>query len=300
MTPHVTVVGSANIDMTFRMKRLPILGETVFGSGFVRGFGGKGANQAVAIARLGAVATFIGRVGKDDFGGQMYEHLAREQIDVTHLSFDETQPTGTAAILVDEHGENSIVVVPGANMMLTASHVRTAAADIQKSVVVLAQHETPFEATIEAFRIARTAGRLCLLNPAPALDPPEELLKLTDICIPNESELRHLTGCGTDSMQDVRAAAAALRARGPLIVIVTLGERGAFVLGPDIEFEVAGISVQAVDTSGAGDAFCGALACDLAHGMGLTEAVKRANAVAAMTVTRAGTQASFPRRAHLP
>lgn len=290
----ITVVGSANIDLTFRSSRLPKPGETLIGSGYFRGFGGKGANQAVAAARLGAKVAMIGRVGADEFGTSIREQLGREKIDVSHLNVDSHRPTGTAAILVDDRGENSIVVIPGANESVSVADVQAAANVIRSSRVIVAQCETPIEATIEAFRIAHAAGALCVFNPAPARLLPEELLLLVDICVPNETEITCLTGMACATPQQIIDAATDLRSRGPRTVIITMGSRGAYCLGPDGEIRIEGERVAAVDTSGAGDAFCGALAAGVSAGMALHDAIAEANHMAAISVTRLGTQASFP------
>jgi ribokinase len=295
----VIVVGSANMDLTFRTARLPRPGETVFGTGFFQGFGGKGANQAVAAARLGARVAFVGRVGADEFGRATRDQLAGEGIDVSHLLTDPDRPTGTAAILVDDTGENAIVGVPGANLGLTPDDVREAADLIRGGAILLAPCETMIETILEAFRIARTGGPLCVLNPAPARELPGELLPLVDVCVPNETELRMLTARPTDTVEDVAAAAESLRARGMGTVIVTLGPRGALLVGAGAPVHIPGLSVAAVDTSGAGDAFCGALAAYLAEGASLPDAAHQANLVAARSVMRPGTQASFPRRHEL-
>jgi ribokinase len=299
MANRITVVGSANIDLTFRAAKLPRPGETVFGTAFYRGFGGKGANQAVAAARLGATVSFVGRVGADEFGRAIRDQLVREGVDVAHLLDDPDRPTGTAAILVDDAGENAIVGVPGANLGLTPEDVRAAAPLLESSAVVLAPCETMIETVTEAFRIAHAAGCTCVFNPAPARELPAELLSALDVIVPNESELRALTGRPTDTLDDVTAAAEVLRARGSGVVIVTLGPRGALAVGADGRTHVPGVPVLAVDTSGAGDAFCGALVTCLAEGMPMVEAARRANVVAARSVTRPGAQASFPRREEL-
>jgi ribokinase len=297
--PRITVVGSANMDQTFRADRLPRPGETVFGTDFYQGFGGKGANQAVAAARLGANVAFVGKVGDDDFGRATRKQLVAEGIDVTHLGIDRGRPTGTAAILVDSSGENAIVGVPGANLGLTPENVDDAADLLRNSRILLAPCETMIETLQEAFRIAHAEGVLCLLNPAPARDLPEELLRKVDICLPNETELRQLTGQPTETLEQVAAAATTLQGRGPRTVVVTLGARGALVAGPDGWQHVAGVPVAALDTSGAGDAFCGAFATFLAEGDSIFTAAQRANVVAARSVVHFGTQASFPTRAQL-
>jgi len=291
----ITVVGSANIDLTFRAQRLPRPGETVFGSHFFQGFGGKGANQAVAAARLGGRVAFVGKVGHDDFGRATREQLVSEGIDVTHLGTDPDRPTGTAAILVDDAGENAIVGVPGANLGLGPEDVQAAADLLRSSRIVLAPCETRIETLTEAFRIANAAGAMCLLNPAPARDLPEELLSGIDVCIPNESELRQLTGRPIDSIEDVAAAAQVLGAVGRARIIVTLGARGVLVWDASGWDHILGVSVATVDTSGAGDAFCGAFATYLAAGDSIIDAARKANEAAARSVMRPGTQASFPR-----
>ncbi|HKB04167.1 MAG TPA: ribokinase [Gemmataceae bacterium] len=298
-TPRITVVGSANIDLTFRAARLPRPGETVFGTGYFQGFGGKGANQAVAAARLGARVSFVGRVGADEFGRATRDQLAGEGIDVSHLLTDPDRPTGTAAILVDDASENAIVGVPGANLGLTPNDVRAAADLIRGGAILLAPCETMIETIVEAFRLAHAAGPVCVLNPAPARELPDELLPLVDVCVPNETELRMLTGRSVDALEEVAAAAEMLRARGTGTVIVTLGPRGALLIGTGASVHIPGVPVAAVDTSGAGDAFCGALAAYLAEGATIRDAAHQANLVAARSVMKPGTQASFPRRGDL-
>jgi ribokinase len=299
MKPRITVVGSANMDLTFRTVRLPRPGETVGGTAFCRGFGGKGANQAVAAARMGADVAFVGQIGSDQFGRAIREQLLAEGIDISHLFTDPDRPTGTAAILVDDAGENAIVGVPGANLGLTPNHVRAAANLLRSGAIVLAPCETMIETVVAAFEIAHGAGPTCVFNPAPARELPAELLPLIDICVPNETELHILTGQSMDSLDDLAAAAEVLRARGTRTVIVTLGARGALVVGAESSIHLPGVPVTAVDTSGAGDAFCGALVAFLAEGDPLVQAARKANVVAAISVTRAGTQASFPKRSEV-
>jgi ribokinase len=298
-TPLICVVGSANIDLTFRANRLPRPGETVFGTAYSQSFGGKGANQAVAAARLGARVAFVGRVGADEFGRATRDQLAREGIDVTRLLTDADRPTGTAAILVDDAGENAIVGVPGANLGLTPQDVRDAANLLRASTILLAPCETMIETIAEAFRIAHDAGVLCVLNPAPARELPAELLRAVDVLVPNETELRQLTGRPTDSLEDAAAAAGVLGADGQCHVLVTLGARGVLVVKPAGWKHIPGVPVSAVDTTGAGDAFCGALAAFIADGDSVYAAARKANRAAALSVTRSGTQLSFPRRGEL-
>jgi ribokinase len=290
----ITVVGSANVDLTFRTPRLPLPGETVIGTDYFEGLGGKGANQAVAAARLGGQVAFVGKVGNDPWGESIRRELRREGIDVTYLTTARDRPTGKAAILVNDAGENSIVVSPGANHALTPAEVRAAIGP--RCRVVLVQCEVPLAAVQEALECGRRVGAVTILNPAPACDLPNSLLKCADICIPNESELRELTARRVDTLDVAQQSAGILRVRGPRIVIVTLGERGVVVSDKHRAAHVPAIPVRAVDTSGAGDAFCGALAARIASADGeLIEAVKWANRVAAFSVTRPGTQTSFPR-----
>lgn len=300
MPTRLTVIGSTNLDLTIRSSHLPLPGETVIGSSFQRHFGGKGANQAVAAARLGAGVQFIGKVGSDAFGEEAHAQLIAEGIDVTHLYRSSTSSTGTAIILVDDSGRNSIVVVPGANGELTAQEVKLAAETIRRSQYVIAQFEVPIAAVLEAFRIANAGHVITILNPAPAGEIPDELLKRSEICTPNETELAHLTGLPVGTLEEIEAAARALRKRGAREIIVTLGERGIFMLDGFGAKHFPAPEVQAVvDTSGAGDAFTGALAVFLAEGCPIREATRRAQLAAALSVTRAGTQSSFATRAEL-
>ena len=292
----IAVVGSANVDLTFRTNKLPKPGETTFGTDFFQGFGGKGANQAVAAARLGASVAFVGKVGADEYGQAIRRQLEIEGINLQYLGIEPERPTGIAAILVDAQGENAIVGVPGANLGPTPADV-VAAGELQRAgKILLAPCETMIETLTEAFAIAHAAGVLCILNPSPARELPEELLKNTDVCVPNESELRTLSSLPTETLEEIAIAANWLRERGPKHVIVTLGSRGALIVGAEGSTHVPGNPVRAIDTSGAGDAFCGALATYLAEGDSLHDAARRANIVASISVTWAGTQASFPRK----
>jgi ribokinase len=296
---RIAVVGSSNIDLIFRTARLPRPGETLAGHGFHLDFGGKGANQAVLAARLGARVTLVSRVGRDLFGEQIRANYLREDIDPEHVSTDDARSTGVASIVVDDAARNCILVVSGANLGLAPEHVRHAAGPLRSARVLLSQLEVPQETVCEAFRLAQAAGVRTILNPAPAAPLAEELLALADLCVPNESELEALTGRPVASLEQVEIAARELARRGPGAVVVTLGERGALVIEGQAVEHVPAVPVAAVDPTGAGDAFIGALGVYLANGLALRSAVRRANAVAALSVTRLGAQASFPSRAEV-
>ncbi len=297
--PRVCVVGSSNLDLTFRTPQLPRPGETLAGSLFHFGYGGKGGNQAVMAARLGAQVSLVSRVGRDPFGDQLLRNYRDEGIDTTHVRPDTDHYTGTAAIIVDDEARNCIIVVPGANEKLVPDDVRAAAGAIQRADVVVCQLEVPVESVLEAFQIAKAQGVRTILNPAPARPLPEALLRLSDICVPNETEIEVLTGQSARTVKQAEKAAAALRRQGPATVIVTLGDRGALLVTNDSVESFAAVPVTAVDPSGAGDAFIGSLAVLLAEGRPLAEAVRRSNAIAAFTVTRHGTQSGFPSRAEV-
>ncbi|HIQ05447.1 MAG TPA: ribokinase, partial [Anaerolineae bacterium] len=284
-------------DLVSKVPRLPKMGETLIGHLFHMGYGGKGANQAVMAAKLGAAVTMITKVGRDVFGEGTVKNYQEQGIDTTWVMFDETRFSGVATILVDDSGRNMLVVVPGANMGLSPRDIQAARKVILEAEVLVCQLEVPVETTMEAFRIAREGGVMTILNPAPAGPIPNELLQLSDICAPNETETETLTGMTVGTLEEVEKAAQALLTRGPRSVIITLGERGALLVDHEngTVFEPA-IEVDAVDTTGAGDAFIGSLAYFLAEGRSLREAVRRANAAAAISVTKIGTQVSFPTR----
>ena len=291
---RICVVGSANIDLTFRTPRFPQPGETLTGHALHQGMGGKGANQAVAAARLGAEVTFIACVGNDAFGKAAINAYQAEGIQASFIRQAEDQPTGTAAILVDDDAENCIIVVAGANAELSAKDVQAASSMIEQSHVVLCQLETPADAAVKAFRIARDANVLTILTPAPAEHVTDQLLALCDVCVPNKAEIAALTGQTVDTEADALRAAERLRERGVKRVALTMGGDGVLILDDSGSTHIPAIKVDAVDTTGAGDAFTAALAVSLADGMTLTESARRASTVAAISVTRIGTQTSFP------
>jgi ribokinase len=296
--PKICVVGSSNIDLISKVPRLPRLGETMIGHSFHLGYGGKGANQAVTAARLGATVSMVTRLGRDVFGQGTIANYREQGIDTSHVLVDETLSSGVAPIFVDDNARNFIVIVPGANMALSAADVRAASELIRGADLLICQLEIPIETTLEAFRIAKTAGVRTILNPAPAAPLPDELLRLADICAPNETETEALTGLPAGTSEDAEVAARRLLERGPGAVVLTLGERGALLVdgkgGAAEHFPV--VPVEPVDPTGAGDAFIGSLAVFLGEGQGLRDALRRANAVAALSVTKIGTQTSFPRR----
>jgi ribokinase len=275
----VCVVGSANLDLVAATARLPAPGETVLGTDFAQHAGGKGLNQAVAAARAGATTTFIGAVGDDDAARVLLAELAAAGID-TSLVGVRQRPTGRAVITVDERGENSIVVVPGANGEVTVDALPAAA-------VVLAQLEVPVAAVADALRLARAAGAITVLNPAPAARLEADLLRLVDVLVPNEHEVALL------------GSADRLLAGGVGAVVTTLGGAGVRVVTPDGAWHVAPFHVLPVDTTGAGDAFCGTLAARLAAGDALDAAVRVASAAGALATTRRGAVPSMPHAAEV-
>jgi ribokinase len=295
MPSDVVVVGSLNHDLTILATRHPGIGETVLGTGHFTGAGGKGANQAVAVARLGTNVAMIGRVGDDDQGRVLVSVLEAAGVDTSGVVTDVESPTGVAVITLDDRGENTIVVSPGANANLTADDIWAAEAAIRDARVVLAQLEVPIETVLAARSIA--SGLFCL-NPAPARELPEELLARVDVLIPNRSELARLAGCPEpESLSEVVETAVGLGFDGALVV--TLGPEGAVVVENGMVTPIAAPRVTAVDTTGAGDAFCGALASSLCHGELLTRAALWASAAGAIAATRKGAQAAMPSAAEV-
>jgi len=295
--PRVCVVGSSNLDLTFRTPRLPKPGETLAGTHFHFGYGGKGGNQAVMAARLGAQVSLVGRVGRDPFGDQLLRNYANEGIDTTYVQHDADAPTGTAAIIVDDKAQNCIIVVPGANQKLSPDDIRAAGCAIQRADVVVCQLEVPVASVLEAFQIAKAQGVRTVLNPAPALALPTELLPLTDFCVPNESELEALTEKPAGTLKQAEKAAKLLLDQGPKVVLVTLGDRGALLVDAQHVEHFPAATVTPVDPSGAGDAFIGSFVVFLGEGRSLQVAIRLANELAALSVTRTGTQSGFPTQA---
>jgi ribokinase len=276
----VAVVGSVNLDLVATTPRLPGPGETVAGTSYTEHAGGKGLNQAIASARSGARTALVAAVGDDDAGGVLRSLAANDGVDVGEVRVFDGVATGRALITVDDRAENSIVVVPGANALMRADQLPAAR-------IVIAQLEVPVDRVIDAFRLARTRGARTILNPAPAQTLPAELLALCDIVVPNEHEVQLIGG------------AQALIEHGVAAVVTTLGSAGVAVSelvdGTVIRWNAPAIDVEPVDTTGAGDAFCGALAARLALGDELRRAVRYAIVAGALATTVAGAVASLPR-----
>lgn len=299
--PKICVVGSANIDLISTVSHLPKRGETLSGASFQMSFGGKGANQAVMAAKLGGHVVMVTKLGQDIFGQDMLKNFQQWGVDTEFVSFTAAAFSGTASIAVDEEGHNSIIVVPGANDLLTPTDVEAVRPAIAAADVLVCQLEIPLETTLAALRLARKAGVTTLFNPAPAqADLPAELYHLSDILCPNETETELLTSLSVKSLEEAEAAARVLLARGARQVILTLGERGSLLVSAEETTHVAVSPVKVVDTTGAGDAFIGSLAYFLAVGQPLIEAIRQANQIAAISVQGHGTQTSYPLVSDLP
>lgn len=293
--PRICVVGSSNIDMNAYVTRFPEPGETVHGLRFTTGFGGKGANQAVMAARLGGDVHFIGRVGDDVFGRDMLDNLRREEINCTHVGISTGLASGVAVISIDDAGRNHIVVIPGANGEVRPADVEATRTVIESSHILVCQMEVPLEANLAALAIAEMAGVPVLFNPAPApANLPDEVYRRSTVLCLNESELARLMGSPFEE-----SGLQILRDRGVESVVLTLGARGCRVVDAAGSTEIPATTVTAVDTTGAGDAFIGAMAFELASGRNLRQAAERACRIAAITVQSAGTQASFPKASDL-
>lgn len=298
--PKVTVVGSANVDLVIRAERMPDKGETLIGDAFDIFTGGKGFNQATAAARLGADVTLIGRIGDDPFADILLSAIESEQINSQYVKSDADSGTGVASIVVEPDGDNSIIVVPRANMRLTPSDIDTAANSIANTSVLLLQLETPIDASVRAIEIAKANDTMVILDPAPARPLPSSLLSQVDILKPNETEAALLSGHTVKTLDEGMAAAKVLQlqiaSKGISAVVLTLGDQGVLVYTPTQSTHIPALAAAAVDTTGAGDAFSGALATALAEGKEFIEAVNFANAAGAAAVTVLGATPSMPTR----
>jgi ribokinase len=296
MKPHIVVLGSLNMDLVIRSPRIPRPGETILGGELHTVPGGKGANQAVAAARLGAQVSMIGRVGQDAFAAPLLENLVADGIDHAFVLQDGEAATGVALIVVDDNGENSIVVSSGANMQLFPADAEAAESAIAAADLLILQLEVPLETVIRSAELARIHGVKVVLNPAPAQPLPAELLSMVDVLVPNESEAALLTGLPTGTQTEVAKAVEALLGSGVGTVILTLGERGALPARKGEMQVVPAFDVEPVDTTAAGDAFVAGLAVALAEGRDLYEAVRWGNAAGGLAATKLGAQTSLPTR----
>lgn len=290
----VLVVGSANVDMVVKTDHFPAPGETILGGNFQMFSGGKGANQAVASAKLNTKTYFIGKMGNDMFREKLTSEMSKDGVELEDLIIDNKLSTGIALITVDTKGENSIVVASGSNMNLTGDDVAKHKSVFKKVNVVLTQLEIPMDTVIKTAELSAGNGCLFILNPAPAKDLPEKLLKLTNYITPNKGELELLTSSRITSFGEIQNAAMRLIDKGVGNVIVTLGEKGVLYVTEDKIKHIEGNKVEVIDTTGAGDAFNGALASALSEGMEIEEALRFANKAASISVTRMGAQSSMP------
>ena len=297
--PKLVVVGSLNMDLVVRTPHLPRPGETILGRDFMTAPGGKGANQTVAAARLGATVHMVGRVGGDDFGRALRENLRAAGADETYITTEDSAATGIAIIEVEDSGQNTIVVAPGANACVSRADVDAARSIIASSQAVIAQLEIPLDTVQYALTTARAANVLTILNPAPAQPLSTELLSLVDLLVPNETEAAQLTGIEVNDDADIERAARQLCERGARAVVITLGARGALALSEGKTWRIPPFKVKAIDTTAAGDAFVGALATAYAAHGNLDAAMREASAAGALAATRFGAQPSMPTRAEL-
>ncbi|MEG8989747.1 ribokinase [Ignavibacteria bacterium 4148-Me] len=290
---EIIVVGSTNTDLVSFVKKFPKPGETIFGKMFHIYPGGKGANQAVGLAKLGKNVVFISKVGNDDFGKKMLMNLKANRVNVKNIIIDNENPTGIAMITVDESGENYIVVISGANMNLSSEDIYKKQNLFSGAKIFLTQLEIPLETIDVCLSLSKINNMMTVLNPAPAKVLPEKILSLVDIITPNESELGILTNMEINS-NSIEKAANILISKGVKNVVVTLGEKGAFLYNGKIAKYFPPYAIKALDTTAAGDAFNAGLVYALSEGYPLDDAIKFANATAAVSVTKYGAQTSMP------
>jgi ribokinase len=293
----IAVVGSANVDLTTFNDVFPQPGETIFGKKFDLGFGGKGANQAVAARLCGARVGMVAKVGSDLFGPATIKNFESQGIDATYVRIAEDVSSGVAPIFVEPSGQNRIIVVKGANDTLSPEDVDAAAPLLRKADAIIVQFEVPLRAVYHTVKFARANGIRCIVNPAPAQPVDFKELGAADYFIPNESEAEAITGMPVQSVDEAKKCAEFLLLQGMRRVVITLGERGSLAAGPDRIALIPAFKVQALDTTGAGDAFIGSFAVFLSEGLPEEEALPRANLYAALSTTKVGTQKSFCARA---
>ena len=292
--PKVVVVGSFMMDLVIKADRRPQKGETLIGQQFGMFGGGKGNNQAIAAVRLGGDVTMVGRLGMDSFGDTLMDALVEEGVEIRFIVRDAEVGTGVGSPVIDADGDNSIIIVPRANMRLSAADVDRAASAISDSDVLLLQLEVPIAASQRAAEIAKSSGTKVILNPAPAQDLPDSFLAQVDILTPNQVEAEFLSGVEVSDSEGAERAARILLDRGVSAAILTLGEGGALLFKDGLTTSIPAYRVNVVDTTAAGDAFCGALATALARGEALEDAVVFANAAGALAVTVLGAAPSMP------
>ena len=298
---QIVVVGACMIDLISYVPRFPQMGETLHGTEFRMGYGGKGANQAIMAAKLGSKVVMVSKVGDESFGAGTLENFKKNGVSTNFVYKSKEEFSGVAPIFVTPKGENSIVIVSGSNNKLTAMEIEKASNEIKQSSYLICQLEIEVELSLIALRLAKKLGVSTILNPAPARSSlPEEIYKLTDIFCPNESEAELLTGKKINSMTDIEEMAKQFVTAGAKSVIITLGENGCYVMSNGVGKHISANKVSVVDSTGAGDAFVGALAHFLDLGIDIFESAKRASAVATISVQGKGTQSSFPERDQLP
>jgi len=291
----IVVIGSSNTDMTVVADRLPVPGETVLGGKFAMGQGGKGANQAVAAQRLGGDVTFICKLGRDIFGENAVKEYQKDGMDTSKIMYSD-QPSGVALISVDTHAENCIVVASGANGDITVEDIEANRKEIEEAAILLLQLEIPVDAVVRAAKIGHEAGVCVVLNPAPACDLPEEIYQYLSLIIPNQTEIALMTGIEANDEEGAAKAVEALQAKGTKDVIVTMGSKGSMVYHEGQATFVPSRKVNAVDTTAAGDTYCGGLCVALSEGKDIIEAARFATASSALTVQKRGAQDSIPYR----
>lgn len=295
--PWITIIGSANIDLVMSLPRLPTLGESVSGGVFQHAFGGKGANQAVAASRAGAQVGLVGALGDDAYASEYHEHLKKEGLDLKHLHLETGVPTGTALIMINEQGENYLAIAAGANARVTPDRVTGAGELIERSAWIILQQEIPHESNLRALELAQKAEVPVMLNYAPATGESWQPGARVHALVVNETEASVLSGKAVDSAERAREVALELlQTGGHRLVVVTLGEKGVIAAADDgsVEFQKA-FAVKAVDTTSAGDTFCGFMAVALAQGRDLRESLRIASGASALAVTKLGAQPSIPR-----
>lgn len=297
-TRKIVVIGSANTDMVVKSNKLPLPGETILGGTFFMNAGGKGANQAVAAARLGGHVTLVAKVGNDIFGKQTIDGLRKENIITDHVFVDEETPSGTALIMVNEEGENCIVVAPGANARLLPADIERVN-NIADAAIILIQLEIPMETIAAVAKMAKTNQQKLIINPAPARPLGDELLNGLFLITPNETEASLLTGIKVVDTETASQAADIFLNKGVQNIIITLGKQGAYFQNNKLKFKVDAPVVQAMDTTAAGDTFSGALTVAITENRNWKEAVEFAVKAATISVTRMGAQASVPYRSEI-